>query len=143
MGPVSLFLEDVESIRVRLGCGLRATVTACDERPAALRLLPPRLQGESMSAFVRLSVTCASRDKLLTKDVELDLADVETTAERVADLLARRATQAGLRSERPTGDSWATSGASSGEAAVGASVELFADSDWGIELELAPREGSR
>lgn len=144
-GPVSLFVEDVERVRLRLGGGLRGTVTACDEAPRALRLLPSRLTDTSRGAHVMLGVTCASRDgsSLATHEVALDLADVATTAERVADLLARRASQDGLYSERPTDDAWATSGTSAGEGAIGLTVELYADGDWGVELELAPRISSR
>jgi len=144
-GPVSLFVEDVELLRVRLGGGLRATVTACDEAPRAVTLLPSRLEGEPLGAFVSMTVTCASSDgaRILAKDVDLDLNDVETTPERVAELLARRASQSGLRSLRPNPKSWATSGATTGEAAIGLSIELYADSDWGIELELEPRVSRR
>lgn len=140
-GPVSLFIEDVERVRVRLGDGLAASLTTSDEAPRSLRVLPPRLADVSRGGTVEVHVTCSSSDgeRLLRRRLSLDLPDAPISSSRVADQLASKASQAGLSSSRPSGDAWAATGALTGEAAVAMSVVTYADADWGIELLLAPR----
>jgi hypothetical protein len=133
-GPVSLFIEQVETIHVRFCAGIHGTITSSEEMPLELKALPPRAKsdygGGSLRAFFPL--TDPETDQYEIHTVDVDLPTRMGTATGVADKLEQAATRLGIASTRPDKESWSVPGAPS------LSVALYADSDWGVELVLEP-----
>ncbi|MDF1797671.1 MAG: hypothetical protein P1V81_00720 [Planctomycetota bacterium] len=144
-GEISLFIEDVEAITVRLGGGLTASVTSVEEVPDRLRLLPPNRTTGQLGGEVGIFVTSEVRGTgvLSQAALSLDLPNTKTTSAWVSEQLSRRAIGASMRSSRPTPDSWTSTGTTSGGEAIAMSVRLYADSDWGVEMTLSPRVNTR
>ncbi len=144
-GPVSLFIDEVEEIRVRVGGGLSATVTSSEEMPLEVRALPPRVKsdfgGGSFRAFV--TVTDPETSGFVIHSLDARLPDRNGTSESVASELVKDAVRQGVTSAQPQSDCWTAKGAASGGEAVAFSVALYSDVDWGVELVLAPLVGAR
>jgi hypothetical protein len=144
-GPYSFFVEECEGITVRVGGGLEARLTAVEEAPLALRFLPPRSKSASPGGDLRIFLSTESvadhKEDVVT--LELELPSGRTSSTWVAEHLGSAAMARGLKSRRPSPDAWSSSGTTSGALTVGASIELYSDADWGIEMRLTPLVGSR
>lgn len=141
----SFFIEDCELLRLRVGGGLQARLTAVEEVPTSLRFLEPRALKESPGGDLRifLSTESVAGPKEEVVELELALPESRPSAIWVAEHLASAASARGLKSRRPQTDAWTSTGTTSGAVGVGMSIELYSDADWAVELRLAPLVGSR
>jgi len=144
-GPFHFFIEDCEMIRLRIGGGLEARLTAVDEAPTALRFLKPRTTQENSAGDLRifLSTETVADHKESVVALELELPETRASATWVAEHLATAASARGLKSRRPQSDAWSSSGTTSGAITVGMSIELYSSADWAVEMRLAPLVGNR
>jgi len=144
-GDISIFIEDVEAVTLRLGGGLTASVTSVEEVPDRLRLLPPHRTMGQLGGEVGVFVTSELRSTgaLSQTALNLNLPDTKTTSAWVSEHLSRSAIGASMRSSRPTPDSWTSTGTTAGGEAIAMTVRLYSDSDWGIEMTLSPRINAR
>ncbi|MFT6713380.1 MAG: hypothetical protein ACJAVJ_000655 [Planctomycetota bacterium] len=147
-GPVSLFIDNVEFIAVRMGAGVTATVTSTEELPSSFRALPPRMMskfgGGSLQAFVTMESQVKGQEPSLEiKDLDVDLPSQGGTSADVASDLSRQGLHAGVTSTKDKDGGWRAMGTDAGAKAVSMSVKLYSDLDWGIEMTLAPSVGAR
>jgi hypothetical protein len=144
-GSVSLFIDEVEEIRVRLGGGLSATVTSSEEMPREVRALPPRVKSAYSGGELRLFVTTldSGTQGLEIHSLDVKLPDRSGSAEAVANELEKDAVRKGVISVRAKKDCWSASAAGSGAKPIALSVALYSDADWGVEFVLAPQVSSR
>ena len=147
-GPVSLFIDNVEFISVRMGAGVIATVTSSEELPTLFRVLPPRIKSKSGGGSLRTYVTMKSEVKdqepsLEIKGIDVDLPARGGTSDDVATELSRKGLHEGVTSTKLADGGWKAKGTESGAKAIAMSVRLYSDVDWGIEMTLAPLVGAR
>jgi hypothetical protein len=137
-----LFVEDVLAVSLRMGQGLKASVTLCEDRPDTVRLDPPE---DAKSAAV-LNVTASTwQPHLRTRGrSELELRfEADATPARIADRLASEGIRGGWPGDVERHEVWRP-GLIAGQAEVrGASFDLASDGDWRLEIGLAPRMQAR
>lgn len=147
-GPVSLFIDNVEFISVRMGAGVTATVTSTEELPTSFRVLPPRIKSKSGGGSLQTYVTMKSEAKgqepsLEIKEIAVDLPARGGASGDVATELSRKGLHEGVTSTKLQSGGWKATGTESGAKAIAMSVRLYSDVDWGIEMTLAPLVGAR
>jgi hypothetical protein len=144
-GPVSLFIESVEEVRVRFGGGISATLTCSEEMPKQLRMLPPRMKSDFSGGDLRVYVTTREEEGggLEVHSLQVSLPDRAGTSEGVAVELVNESVRQGLVAVRPDDGSWSSKGTVGGDVAISASVALYSDVDWGVEMILAPLVSKR
>ena len=147
-GPVSLFIDNVEFIALRMGAGVTATVTSTEELPTSFRALPPRIKskfgGGSLQAFLTMKSQAKGQEPSLEiKDIAVDLPNQNGTSSEVANDLSRKGLHAGVTSTKLSDGGWKATGTEGGAKAIALSVKLYSDLDWGIEMTLTPSVSAR
>ncbi len=141
-GPASVFVEDVTSIGLRLGRGLSASITLCEDRPASLRL-SPGLESKSGATLLVSAQTYEAQARLpgrLSYDIAFeDKADAADAASK----LVKTALDKGWFSEVEAHEVWRPGATTEGASIVGFSVHLRSNADWRIDVTLAQRSGQR
>jgi hypothetical protein len=137
-----LFIEDVLGVSLRLGQGLRATVTLSEDRPQAVRVLPP--EDAPQDAILRVTASTWFPHERVHKRAELETRlDPSLTASRMADLLANQAIRSGWPSEIERHETWLPGATAAAGLIQGASFDLITSGDWRLELVLTPRRQDR
>jgi hypothetical protein len=137
-----LFLEGVLSVALRLGHGLRATVTLGEGRPETVRLLPPQDAKKDARLFVTASTWSAHERRHGRFELE-HLLGAELPVVRIADQLTSTATRRGWPSDVRNHEVWLPGTSIAGAAIDAAHFDLDSEGDWRLEIGLAPRGQSR
>jgi len=135
-----LFIERMQSVALRLGRGLTASITLSDAPPGQLRFLPPK----EKQVAARLSVT-ASAENPHTKDRPRFAMAVEfaggLTGEQAADVVTTQAIAKGWTGTWLGHQAWSPEAQlQSGARITGTCFELISAGDWRIELDLPAPE---
>lgn len=142
--PIVLFVENVETIRVRFGGGLRVVLHSMDEMPTGLRVLPAKRRVDVGHATVEANVTLLDAR---TGDWNQVVVSAELTGSSTAASIARglesSANGQRLVSQLTGEEAWTATGSRGDGDPVAVSVEVFGYADWGLEFTLTPRVGSR
>lgn len=141
-GPAMIFVPDCLGVASRLGHGLKASITLCEEAPARVRLVP----GQDQRSAAR--VTCAAsafdaHTKERRRTVFAVELDTKHDAGDAATRLMRGAVDAGWKSELQGHDAWLPGTAVNGARIEGVSFELDSPGDWRIEVEAPRRRSDR
>lgn len=141
--PVTcLFVEDVLSVGLRLGQGLRATVTLSEDRPESVRLLPP--QDAKLDAELRVTASTWFAHDRKHGRLEFDARlAADQLSPRFADLLSGQATRAGWAGEVQRHEYWMPGAVASAGAVEAVNFDLQSSGDWRIEVALIPRVQDR
>jgi hypothetical protein len=137
--PVTcLFLDDVTAVALRLGHGLRATVTLSEDSAQSVRLLPPVDAQQSAELLVTAS-TWIPHERV-HKRLELE-ARIEPAwpIVRIADGLSAQATRLGWPSEVQGHEAWLPSAIALGGTVDAVNFDLRTAGDWRLEIALVPR----
>lgn len=141
-GPVNLYVDGVTSVGLRLGHGLSAQLTLCEDRPGSVKLTPgaeSRLGAEI--DVVALTVQDQTRTNgRLTIHVKLD-DDPEITD--VGMRLVHAAIQQGWPAELKGHDTWCPAASTETERVTSCSFALRSTADWRLDVALAPRQVAR
>jgi len=141
-GVTCLFIEDVLGVSLRLGQGLRATVTLSEDRPLSVRIVPP--EDAKQDAILRVTASTWFPHERLHKRAEMETRlDPTLTTTRIADLLANQAIRSGWPSEVDRHETWLPGTTASAGVIEGASFDLITSGDWRLEIALAPRRQDR
>lgn len=141
--PVTcLFVEDVLAVGLRLGQGLRATVTLSEDRAESVRVLPPQDARQDADLRVTASTWIAHERKHARVELEARL-EAAMPLVRIADTLADKATRAGWPSEIQRHESWLPGAVAGGSAIDAVHFDLLTQGDWRIEVAIAPRVQAR
>ncbi len=131
-----LFVEHATAVNLRLGFGLWAEVTTCEEAPVSIRLDEPQLA----SGPARLELTATTYHEHTERPGRLTCAlpiakDANTA--QISQELAARANDAGWVGERPSPDRWTPLRAQVGGAVIACNVRLRSErADWRLEVRL-------
>jgi len=138
----SLFFEDVLAIGMRLGNGLRSTVTLGEDRPDSVRILPP--EDAKQDAELRVTASAWMAHERRHQRVELE-ARLEAAAPvvRIADLLVGASTRGGWASDMRNHEAWLPGPAAAGGVVDAVNFDLQTSGDWRLEIALVPRTQAR
>lgn len=141
--PVTcLFVDDVLGVAVRLGQGLRASVTLSEDRPASVRVLPP--QDAKQDAELRITASTWMAHERQHSRIELETRlEAAFPVVRIADALAGQATRAGWPSEVQRHEFWMPGPVAAGAAVDAVNFDLQSSGDWRLEIALVPRVQQR
>jgi hypothetical protein len=134
--PAQLFLEDATLVSLRLGHGLRASVTTTEVAPESVRFLAPLEVHEPVDVAVCVSTF---NPHLKTPGRFLLGVQAEGDAEpsSICEQLFSSGLARGLVSDRSTPDRWSPTKTTEGAVVIGCSIELsMAQADWGLEVRL-------
>jgi hypothetical protein len=137
--PVTcLFLDDVLAVALRLGQGLRATVTLSEDSAQSVRLLPP--VDAQQDAELLVAVSTWIPHERVHKRLELE-ARIEAAwpIVRIADGLSAQATRLGWPSEVQGHEAWLPSAIALGGTVDAVNFDLRTSGDWRLEIALVPR----
>jgi len=138
----SLFFEDVLAIGLRLGNGLRSTVTLGEDRPDSVRILPPEDAKQDGDLRVTASSWMAHERRHQRLEIEARL-EAAAPAVRIADLLVGASTRAGWASDMRNHEAWLPGPAAAGGVVDAVSFDLQTSGDWRLEIALVPRTQAR
>lgn len=152
---MSLFIDDALFVRVRVGGGINATITAMDTPPGAIRIFSPSLSPEPATVYIsagvwsphaqiwgRVELSVPLETQSIPDNLRLDATNPVADAPLVAKRLQAAATAAKWLTETSRGDSWRAIKMMDGAIFQGLAVTVQSEGDWRIELEF-PRGGSR
>ncbi|MBL8861756.1 MAG: hypothetical protein JNK02_07060 [Planctomycetes bacterium] len=137
--PVTcLFVEDVLSVGLRLGHGLRATLTLGEDRAESVRLLAP--YDARLDAELRVTASTWMPHERRHARVEYQ-ARLEAAAPpvKIADQLAAASTRVGWSGEIQGHEVWRPGATAAGGAVGAVNFDLQTQGDWRLEVALAPR----
>lgn len=141
--PVTcLFVDDVLAVSLRLGQGLRASVTLSEDRADSVRVLPPQDAKQDAELRVTASTWVAHERQHHRVEMETRL-DATLPVARVADLLASQATRTGWASEIQRHEFWMPGEVASGGVVDAVGFDLQSSGDWRLEVTLVPRAQPR
>jgi hypothetical protein len=141
-GPTSVFVDDVTSIGLRLGRGLSASITLCEDRPSSLRL-SPGLESKRGATLMVAAQTYEAQARMPGRfNYDLTFED-KTDAADAASKLVKTAIDKGWFSEIEGHDVWRPGATTEGASVTGFSAHLRSTADWRIDLTLAPRSSQR
>ncbi|MCY2961650.1 MAG: hypothetical protein NTY35_15920 [Planctomycetota bacterium] len=137
--PVTcLFVDDVLGVGLRLGQGLRASVTLSEDRPESVRVLPP--QDAKQDAELRVTASTWWAHDRTHHRVELESRlEAAQPVIRIAESLASQATRAGWDSEVQRHEYWMPSATAAGGSIDAVNFDLQSSGDWRLEIALVPR----
>lgn len=131
-----LFVESATAVNLRLGFGLWAEVTTCEEAPVSIRIDEPQLQVGAAALTLTATTFHEHTDRPGRLRCELPIAKDANTAQ-IAQDLAARANDTGWVGERPSPDRWTPLRAQLGGAVIACNVRLESpDADWRLEVAL-------
>jgi hypothetical protein len=135
--PAQLFLEDATLVSLRLGHGLRASVTTTQDAPESARFLAPLEVQEA--AEVEVCVTTFHPHLKTPGRLQLSVrAEGDKEPSAICEELFTSGLARGLVSDRPAPDRWRPTKTSEGAIVTGCSIDLStAKADWGLEVRLA------
>jgi hypothetical protein len=155
MDGMSLFIDNALFVRVRVGGGINATLTAMDTVPGSIRIFSPSLSPEPAIVHVsggvwsphaqiwgRVELSVPLETKAIPDNLRLDATNPVADAPLVAKRLQEAAIKAKWLSESPRGDAWRPIKMMDGSIFQGIAVTVESEGDWRIELEF-PRGGQR
>lgn len=137
-GPVNLFIEGVFAVGIRLGHGLNATVTLCEDRPASIKLTPGT-ESKLGATLLVVAHTFQERAKEIGRVTVRETFGDRSEITDIATRLVRAAITAGWTSEMATHDTWIPGGMTETERVTACSIELRSNADWRLDVVLAPR----
>lgn len=139
----NLFIEDVQALSLRLGHGLTAAVTLCEEAPAAVRVKPPlETKGGANLAITASTLHPHNKDHGRVS-VELDIKERWSVSD-VADALTTASIAKGWAAQCFEHETWRPEAMNDGSRVTGTSIELrSAAADWRLEVELIARRRER
>jgi hypothetical protein len=137
-----LFLEDVLAVGVRLGQGLRASVTLSEDRPQSVRVLPPEDAKQDAELRITASTWIAHERRHSRFELEARF-DATLSGSRFADQIAGLATRGGWPSEVQRLDQWMPGTVASGGTVEAVVLDLQSSGDWRLEVVLVPRVQQR
>jgi hypothetical protein len=141
-GPTCLFVENVTSVGLRLGRGLNASVTLCEDRPQSLRL-SPGLESRRGATLLVAAQTWEAQSRVPGR-LAWDMAfEDKTDAADAASRMVKTAIDKGWFSEIEGHDAWRPGAMTEGAAVTGFSAHLRSNADWRIDVKLAPRTAQR
>ncbi len=138
----SLFFDDVLAIGLRLGHGLRSTVTLGEDRPASVRILPPEDAKQDAELRVTASTWMAHERRHQRLEIEARL-EAAAPVVRIADLLVGASTRAGWPSDMQNHEAWLPGPAAAGNVVDAVNFDLQTSGDWRLEIALVPRTQAR
>jgi len=130
-----LFVESVTFVHLRLGGGLTGDITLCDERPTAVRFLPPSVVRAPVSVAVYATTRHPHTRERGSAKVSIEAA-ADASSVVVAEALVQKAIRNGWVAARPTLESWSPVKLANGHEITGCSIALRGTGDWGIEVEI-------
>lgn len=134
----SLFLDDVLGLSLRLGQGLRASVTLSEDRPESVRVLPPEDAKQDAELRVTASTWLAHERRHGRVEIDTRLEATQPIV-KIADTLASQATRAGWASEVQRHEVWMPGAVAAGGTIDAVNFDLHSGGDWRLEIALAPR----
>jgi hypothetical protein len=141
-GPASLFVQDVTAIGLRLGRGLNASVTLCEDRPLMVKLSP----GEESTRGATLLVAAQTYEPQVRKpgrfSYDLEFQDKSDGAD-AASKMVKSAIDKGWFSELEGQYGWRPGAMREGAAITSLSLHLRSNADWRIDVTLLPRATQR
>jgi hypothetical protein len=141
-GPVSLFVEDVASVGLRLGHGLNASITLCDDRPGSIRLTPSVESplGATLMVVAQTMEAHAQQPGRMTLDMKLeDRADATDAGSQMVKV----AIDKGWASELDGHVTWRPGQTTDNGDVTSCSLQLRSSTDWRIDVTLAPHVTQR
>lgn len=137
-GPVTVFVEDALSVGLKLGSGLTASVTLCEDRPASVKLTPgiESKLGASFQVVAHTYEPHAQEHGRLALDLRFN------DKSEVADVglkLVKSSIGQGWPAELTGHDTWRPSAQTETAVVIGCCFELRSDADWRLDVALAPR----
>ncbi|MBL8856880.1 MAG: hypothetical protein JNL28_00020 [Planctomycetes bacterium] len=141
-GPVNLFVEGVVAVGLRLGQGLNASVTLCEDRPLSIKLTPGRESKKGASISV-VAHTWLERTKEVGRVTVRETFPEKSEPTDVAARLVRAAIGVGWTSELTGHYTWLPGAMTETERVTACSIELRSNADWRLDVVLAPRTAPR
>ena len=138
LGPANLFVENVESIGLRLGNGLACSLTLCEDQPASVRLAPPSDTKQSATLTVVASTIQPHTKEHRRVSIEVSF-DEKFASSELATRLAKASIDKGWLAEIEAHDTCRPNVFTDGSQLQGCSFDLKSKGDWRIEVALAPR----
>lgn len=138
LGPVNLYVDGVLSIGMRLGHGLSATVTLCEDRPASVKLTPG---AESKKGADLKVVVLTTQDQTRSQGrftISTQLVD-DSQITDVGMRLVHAAIAQGWPAELKNHDTWCPAAATETERVTSCSFDLRSQADWRLDVALATR----
>jgi hypothetical protein len=137
-----MFIEDCTGVALRLGRGLSASVTACEEAPVTVRLLPPQDTKNVADLLVTVTTFQPHMKEFARQSFSWSF-DEKHTASDVATKLVTKAIDEGWTSELGGHDTWRPGNFKDGSQARGTSIELRTQGDWRLEVTMPSRRNDR
>jgi hypothetical protein len=141
-GPAMLFIEDVTSVGLRLGHGLSAAVTLCEDRPASIKLTPSQENpsGASLSVVAQTMEAHSHQPGHFALDMKLaDRADATDAGTQ----MVKTAIDDGWSSELDGHETWRPGSSTENGDVTSCSLQLRSNTDWRIDVTLAPHVTQR
>jgi hypothetical protein len=141
-GPTSLFVDDVLSVGLRLGHGLSATVTLCDDRPTSIKLTPSAetQTGASLLVVAQTMEAHSGQPGRIALDMKLD---ERADASDVGSQMVKAAIDKGWASELDGHVTWRPGPMTDTGDITACSLQLRSSTDWRIDVSLTPRPTPR
>jgi hypothetical protein len=141
-GPTCLFVENVLAIGLRLGHGLNATITLCDDRPSSIKLTPSIESplGAGLTVVAQTMEAHSQQPGHFTLDVRLD---DRADASDVGPQIVKAAIDKGWPSELDQHVTWRPGATTDNGDITSCSIQLRSTTDWRIDISLAPHATPR
>lgn len=144
LGPVdqdadgrTLFVERALFVHLRLGRGLRGSLTSCEGPPTTVKISPGPEEGADLHLGLTAGTFDPARREHGVEELELTLA-AGSSAARCAERLMATAAEASFASERPTPEFWRPLRLIDGSRLTGLTVSVA--NGWRVELDLRAPE---
>ena len=141
-GPANLFVEDVTAVGLQLGHGLNAAITLCEDRPGSIKLTPSIESplGASLTVVAQTLEPHAHQPGKLALDMKIDERADATDA---GTQMVKLAIDKGWFSELEGHETWRPGPTTDGGNVTSCSLNLRSNTDWRIDVTLAPRNSQR
>ena len=130
-----LFVENAIFVRLRLGHGLRASVTVCEGAPTAVRVLAPQTKLGKAELYLGLSAEHPHSENRRREELSVGL-EAHMHAAMISESITRECLSREWIAERPRPDAWRVAKLGDGSRLIGFNIELRTDADWRLELEF-------
>ncbi len=141
-GPANLFVEDVTSVGLRLGRGLNAAITLCEDRPGSIKLAPGLEAPLGASLFVLAQTMEAHSHQPGRLTLDMKLADRADSTD-VGTQMVKTSIDKGWFSELDGHETWRPGPTTDNGNVTSCSLNLRSNADWRIDVTLAPRMTQR
>jgi hypothetical protein len=132
-----LFIEHATAVNLRLGFGLWAEVTACEESPQWIRLVEPQLAKGAAQIDLTATTFHAHLKQPGRLTLSLPLTPDSNTAS-ISQEFSKLAAENDWIGERPSPDRWSPLRSELGAAVIACNIRFDSrKSDWRLEVQLS------